>query len=81
MHPLGAETPKNAIKKNGVGGAFSHLFDFSHHYPRAPQHAKKWPRGWEWAHLDAKINAKPWVKKPMGRALADVLWRAYKFMA
>ena len=81
--PWVLKRPKMPLKKWGGGGFFQdfldfHLFDFSHHYPRVLQHAKKWPRGWEWAHLDAKINAKPWVKTPMGKALADVLWWAHK---
>ena len=81
--PCMLKRPKMPLK-NGVGGTFFKIFWISTYltFPTTTQgvlqHAKKWPRGWEWAHLDAKTNAKPWVKTPMGRALADVLWWAYK---
>ena len=84
--PCMLKRPKMPLKKNGVGGTFFKIFWISTYltFPTTTQgvlqHAKKWPRGWEWAHLDAKINAKPWVKTPMGRALADVLWWAFKPM-
>ena len=57
----------------GWGEVFSRFFETPPiwHFSPLPQHAKKWPRGWEWACLDAKINAKPWAKTPIGKALPE----------
>ena len=67
-----AETPKNAIKKMGWGEGFSRFFEVSPIWYFPPlQHGKKWSKEWEWACLDAKINAKPWVKTPTGKALLE----------